>query len=87
MPAAGVPLSVPVPLPLSTNVTPPGSATPLRVIAGAGKPVVVTVNVPGGPTVNVVRFALVMAGALLTVSVKACGAVAPAVFVAVKVIA
>ena len=87
VPAAGVPLSVPVPLPLSTNVTPAGSATPVRVIAGAGKPVVVTVNVPGVPTVNVVELALVIAGAWFTVSVNACGALAPTVLVAVNVIA
>src|SRR5712691_10625288 len=63
VPAFGVPESVPVPLPLSTKVTPPGSATPPRAIDGAGNPVVVTVNVPGVPTVNVVLFALVIAGA------------------------
>ena len=40
----------------------------------AGKPLVVTVNVPGVPTVNVVVLALVNAGAWFTVSVKACGA-------------
>ena len=63
VPAAGVPLSVPVPLPLSVNVTPPGSAAPVRVIAARGSPVVVTVNVPGAPTVNAVVLALVIAGA------------------------
>ena len=56
-------------------------------IAGAGKPVVVTVNVPGVPTTNVVELALVIAGAWFTVSVNACGALAPAVLVAVNVIA
>ena len=34
MPAAGVPLSVPVPLPLSTKVTPAGSVAPPSVIVG-----------------------------------------------------
>ena len=48
MPAAGVPLNVPVPLPLSTKVTPAGSATPPIASAGAGNPLVVTVNDPGG---------------------------------------
>ena len=47
MPAAGVPLSVPVPLPLSTNVTPAGSATPPIASVGSGRPLVVTVNDPG----------------------------------------
>ena len=88
MPAAGVPLSVPVPSPLSVNVTPPGSATPVRVIPGVGNPVVVTVKDAGDADRERRRWlALVMAGGWLTVSVKACGAVAPTVFVAVKVIA
>ena len=42
VPAAGVPLSVPVPSPLSTKVRLRGSGTPPRAIDGAGKPVVVT---------------------------------------------
>ena len=50
-----------VPLPLFTNVTPLGSA-PLSVSVGGVKPVVVTVNVPGVPTVKVVLLGLVMAG-------------------------
>ncbi len=55
-----------VAVPLSTrvadvNVTPVGSV-PVCVTVGAGNPVVVTVNVPGAPTVNVVALALVMAG-------------------------
>ena len=54
VPAAGVPASVAVPLPLSTNVTPVGNA-PVSVIgAEVGNPVVVTVNVPAVPTANVV---------------------------------
>src|SRR5207244_2619047 len=60
--APGVPASVPVPLVLSVKVTPLGSA-PLRVIAGVGVPVVVTVNVFEVPTVNVVVLADVIAGA------------------------
>ena len=62
MPAAGVPARVAVPLPLSVNVTPVGNV-PLSVsVAGGVKPVVVTVNVPGVPTVKVVLLGLVMAG-------------------------
>ena len=63
---AGVPLSTPVP-PL--NETPLGSA-PLSVKLDAGKPLAVTVNVPAVPTLNVVLFRLVIAGAWLTVTSK-----------------
>jgi len=69
VPAAGVPLSVPVPFPLSVKVTPLGSV-PDSLRLGAGKPVVVTVNVPAVPTVNVALLALVIAGGWPTVSVK-----------------
>src|SRR4029077_202198 len=69
-PAVGVPLSVPVPSPLSWKVTPAGKA-PL-VILGVGNPVVVTVNVPATPTWNAAVFALVIVGAWPTVSVKFC---------------
>ena len=62
MPAAGVPASVAVPSPLSTKVTPAGSA-PVSLSAEVGNPVVVTVNVPDVPVVNVVLSALVIAGA------------------------
>jgi hypothetical protein len=62
LPAAGVPLSVAVPFPLFTKVTPPGSA-PVSVSVGAGVPVVVTAKLPAVPTVNVAMFALVIAGA------------------------
>jgi hypothetical protein len=72
VPAAGVPLSVAVPLPWSMNVTPAGN-TPASVIgATVGNPVVVTVNVPALPTAKVVVLALVIAGAWPTVSVKTC---------------
>ena len=67
--AAGVPDNVAVPFPLSVNCTPDGSA-PVSPRAGAGKPVVVTVNVPAAPNVRVVLDALVMAGAWLTVCVS-----------------
>ena len=59
---AGVPASVAVPSPLSTKVTPVGSA-PVSLSAAVGNPVVVTVNVPSVPVVNVVLSALVIAGA------------------------
>jgi hypothetical protein len=61
VPAAGVPLSTPA----AVKVTPVGSA-PVRLNVGAGKPVAVTVKEPAEPTVKVVLFALVMAGAWLT---------------------
>jgi hypothetical protein len=55
--AVGVPLRVP-----ALNVTPPGSV-PDSAILGVGDPVAVTVNEPATPSVNVVLFALAMAGA------------------------
>jgi hypothetical protein len=45
------------------NVTPLGSA-PLSLSVGCGTPVAVTVNVPELLTLNVVLFALVIAGAV-----------------------
>jgi hypothetical protein len=66
--ASGVPLSVAVPLPLSTNVSPLGNA-PVSVIDGVGDPVVVIVNEPATPTVKVPPFALVIAAAVPTVRV------------------
>src|SRR5439155_20112397 len=61
-PGATVPLSVAVPFPLSTNVTPLGS-TPVAVSDGVGVPVAVTVKLPAVPAINVVLLALVIAGA------------------------
>src|SRR5215472_4770202 len=83
VPVAGVPVNVPVPLPLSTNVTPLGNA-PTSVSEGVGVPALVTVNVPGVPTVNVVLLALVITGAVPTVRVKVCVAVVPTPLLAVK---
>ena len=62
MPDAGVPAMVAVPLPLFVNVTALGS-DPDSLRAGVGEPVVVTVKLPAEPTVKVVLFALVIAGA------------------------
>jgi hypothetical protein len=67
--APGVPLNVAVPFPLSTNVTPDGSA-PVSLSDGVGVPVTVTVNVPAVPAVNVVLVPVVNTGARFTVSVK-----------------
>src|SRR5580704_7184759 len=58
--AAGVPLRVAVPLPLSVKVT-PGGKDPVSVKDGVGEPVEVIVNEPAEPAVNVVLLALVMA--------------------------
>lgn len=68
VPEAALPDSVPVPLPLSTKVTPLGSA-PFSERAGGGNPVVVTVNDPDAPAVKVALVALVMAGGPATVLV------------------
>ena len=73
-----------MPSPLSVKVTPPGKLAPLSLKAGAGEPVVVMVNVPGVPTVNVVLFVLVIAGCWFTVSVKLCVAML-SVLVALRV--
>jgi hypothetical protein len=57
-----IPAIVAVPFPLSWKVTVPGSA-PTEDKAGTGLPVVVTVNVPLTPAVNVTELVLVIAGA------------------------
>ena len=87
VPEAGIPLRVPVPLWLSTKVTPLGSV-PVSVRVGVGVPVVVTENVPAAPTVNVVLLALVITGAalgLFTVTVKAWVAGVPTPLLEVNV--
>src|SRR6266404_4470472 len=65
VPAAGVPLSVPVPLKLSTKLTPPGSV-PISVSVIGREPDVWTVKAPGVPSPNVTLLALVMAGGAST---------------------
>jgi hypothetical protein len=66
LPAAGVPLSVPVE---AVNVSPLGSV-PVSLSDGVGTPVAVTVKAPVVPAVKDVLFALVIAGAWFTVNVK-----------------
>jgi len=85
VPAAGVPLSVPVPGE-ALKVTPAGSV-PDSVIVGVGVPTAVTVNVPDVPTVKVVLVALVNPGAVFTVSVKLCVAFGKMPFAAATVMA
>ena len=70
VPGAGIPARVPVPFPLSVKDTPLGSVAPPSLMAGVGVPVVVTVNDPAAPTVNVAALALVITGAVSTVNVK-----------------
>jgi len=67
-PGAGIPLSVAVLFPLSTKVTPEGSA-PVSDSAAIGNPLAVTVKDPDWPIVNVALLALVIAGAWSTVRV------------------
>ena len=89
VPDAGVPPSVPVPFPLSLNVTPLGSA-PVSLSEGVGLPVVVTVKLPAAPSVNAVLFALVITGAIwlipftVTVRVGGLGSVTPELSVTVS---
>src|SRR5579872_3341533 len=79
----GVPLNVPVPLPLSTNPTPFGSV-PFSFRLGVGYPVAVTENDPNTPSWKVALLALVIAGDCSTVSVKPCCAL-PALLLAMSV--
>jgi len=66
--AAGDPEIVAVPLPLSTKARPAGRV-PVSVRAGAGKPVVVIVNVRAVPARRAVNDGLVIAGPATTVTV------------------
>ena len=83
MPAAGVPLSTPVPA-LKRDAG--SAARRSRLSVGVGKPVAVTVNVPATPTVKVVAFALVIAGAWFDRQREVLRASAPTPLVAVNVI-
>jgi hypothetical protein len=69
LPAAAVPAIVALPLPLSVNVMPAGSA-PVSVSAAAGAPVVATVKLNGAPTIEDADAALVIAGATFSVRVS-----------------
>ena len=69
MPAAGVPVRVAVPSPLSTKLTPVGRVPDSDSVA-VGLPVEVTVKVPALPSVNVALEPEVMAAAASTVRVK-----------------
>ena len=68
---------------MSLNDTPVGSAS-VSLSAGIGKPVVVTVKDPAVPTVKLVLFALVIAGAAFAVSVKLCVAFGSTLLLAVN---
>jgi hypothetical protein len=72
---------------LSWKVTLPGGREPVKFNAATGLPVVLTVNVPFEPTVNVVLLALVNAGGAWTVTVVVAVTVAGVVaaFVTVSV--
>src|SRR5579862_7700879 len=86
--AVGVPDSVAVPLPLSTKVTPEGSA-PVSVRPGVGFPVAVTLNVLAVPTVKVMADVEMIVGAWeteVTDSVKLWIAGEPIPLLAVMVI-
>ena len=78
MAAPGVPLRVAVPSPLFVKVTPVGSAPVLVIVVAVGDPLVMIVNVPRIPVVNVVALELVITGAVAAgcavVSCVTCGA-------------
>jgi len=67
--AAAVPDSMAVPLALSVKVTPEGRA-PVSLIAEAGMPVVVTVNLLNTPGVKVSELALVTDGGMLPATTR-----------------
>jgi hypothetical protein len=69
----------------AVKVTPAGKA-PASLSVGAGVPVAVTVNAPAVPVEKLAVFALVIAGAVFTVSVKLCVAFGVIPFCAVIVI-
>src|SRR4051794_39095606 len=87
VPAAGVPLRVAVPSPLSVKVTPVGRLPVAVIVVAVGYPAaVVTAKVPDVPIANVVPSSLVMAGSSVTVRVKSWVASVVAPLPAVMVI-
>src|SRR5262249_3840319 len=78
---------VPVPLPLSVKVTPAGSVVgSIKSVVFAGNPgVVVTVKLPGRPTVKVAVLGLVIVGARSMISVNAWTAAGATPLLAVRV--
>jgi hypothetical protein len=76
---------VAVPFPLSTKVMGLGSDPLVMFRLGTGLPLVVTVNVPFAPTVNVVLLALVICGGAFTVIVTVDVSLLPAKLVTVSV--
>src|SRR5580693_10702669 len=77
---------LPVPFPLSVNVTPAGSGCGATLSVEGGKPSVVTVNAAGVPDTKVTALALVKAGAWSTVRVNIWVASGPLPLWAVNVI-
>ena len=67
---AGVPLSVAVPLPLSTNVTPGGRAPVLVIVVAPVAPVTCTVKLDAVPTVKVAAAALENRSVVLAAGVQ-----------------
>src|SRR5262252_2289487 len=81
-PCVGVPDSSPA----GDSVRPLGSTPAVTLTVGGGKPVIVTWNVvPGVFSVNVAVFALVIAGGVVTRTVKLCVAFGSTPLVAVSV--
>src|SRR5262245_28286575 len=80
-PCVGVPDSSPA----GDSVRPLGSTPAVTLTVGGGKPVIVTWNVPGVFSVNVAVFALVIAGDVVTRTVKVCVAFGSTPLVAVSV--
>ena len=79
-----LPVKVPVPLPLSTNVTPVGKVESTEKL-GFGELVADTVNVLRTPCVHVVVAALVNVGSESTLRVNDCVGAVPTLLLALNV--